>query len=251
MDLRADLAAPLGRDDVLIDRELAGRAGLRPGDRMALLFGTGERTATVAGTFERGAFGFDYLISPDSFAHSFPGAAPSLIYAGLTDGAGVRAVRAALALYPTVQVLDRAELRAELSAQVDTAVTALYGLLGLTLVIALLGIANTVNLSVLERGRELGLLRAAGATSRQVRALVRWEAVLISTLGAFTGLAVAVAVGWATVRSLSLSGFGVFELPAWELTVVAAVAAAAGSLAAIPPARRAGRTPMLVALGGE
>jgi putative ABC transport system permease protein len=118
-------------------------------------------------------------------------------------------------------------------------------------VIALFGIVNTLGLSIFERIRELGLLRAVGATRRQVRAMIRWEAVIIAVLGAVLGLAVGVFFGWTIVRALRSVGITEFALPGGQLVIFVVFAALAGVLAAVLPGRRAAKVDVLRAITTE
>jgi putative ABC transport system permease protein len=124
-------------------------------------------------------------------------------------------------------------------------------LLALALVIALLGITNTLALSVFERTRELGLLRAVGMSRRQARSMIRWESVIIAVIGAVLGLLVGGFFGWALVTSLADEGISEFALPAGQLIAFVVAAAVAGIIAAIPPARRAARLNVLEAIATE
>jgi putative ABC transport system permease protein len=114
-----------------------------------------------------------------------------------------------------------------------------------------LGIGNTIALSVLERTREIGLLRAVGMRRRQVRSTVRWEAVIISLFGTVLGLALGLVGGWGIVRSLRDEGFGVFEVPVVPFVVLAIVGALVGVLASVWPAWRASRMNVLDAIATE
>ena len=124
----------------------------------------------------------------------------------------------------------------------------MYVLLGLAVFIALLGIANTLALSIFERTRELGLLRAVGMTRRQLRSVVRYEAVVIALLGTTLGLVIGTAFGWAIVQALQGQGLTTFALPVGSLAVLTVVGAIAGVLAAVLPARRAARLDVLGAI---
>ncbi|HEY6532078.1 MAG TPA: FtsX-like permease family protein, partial [Acidimicrobiales bacterium] len=118
----------------------------------------------------------------------------------------------------------------------------------LAIVIALLGITNTLALSILERTRELGLLRAVGMTRSQLRATVRYESVIIALLGTVLGLAVGVGFGWAFVTAMHDIGITTLSIPVGQLGVVVVLAAAAGVVAALWPARRAARLDVLGAI---
>jgi putative ABC transport system permease protein len=121
----------------------------------------------------------------------------------------------------------------------------------LSIIIALIGIANTLSLSINERTRELGLLRAVGMNRPQLRAAVRWEAVIISVLGALVGIAIGILLSWALVTSLAGFGLNQFALPVASLLVIVVLAAGIGVLASILPARRAARLPILDAIAHE
>ncbi|WP_372507235.1 FtsX-like permease family protein [Actinomadura madurae] len=114
----------------------------------------------------------------------------------------------------------------------------------LAIVIALLGIANTLSLAVHERTRELGLLRAVGGTRPQIRSMVRWESVIVALFGTGGGLGLGVFLGWGLGTALG----NPFAPPAVQLAVIAVVGAIAGALAAIRPARRAARSAILSAI---
>jgi putative ABC transport system permease protein len=120
-----------------------------------------------------------------------------------------------------------------------------YGLLALALLMALIGIANTLALSIHERTRELGLLRAVGMTRSQLRATVRFESVIIALLGAAEGLVIGVLFGWAIVTALNSEGVTQLSAPVIQLVLTAALASLAGVIAAVAPGRRAARLDML------
>jgi putative ABC transport system permease protein len=123
-----------------------------------------------------------------------------------------------------------------------------YALLFLAVLIALLGIANTLALSIFERTRELGLLRAVGMTRRQLRTTVRYESVIIALLGTFLGLLIGVAFGWALVKAMESEGLTAFVIPGGQLVVITVFAVFAGVAAAVLPARRAAKLDVLDAI---
>ena len=161
-----------------------------------------------------------------------------------------RAEQAALAEFPTAKPQTIDDFKAEQNKQVDTLVGLVYALLSLSVIVALLGIVNTLALSVHERTRELGLLRAVGMSRRQVRRMVRAESVITAAIGALLGIVLGIAFAAIVSRPLAEDGF-VFEMPVVTLVVVTALAALAGVLAAIPPARRASRVDVLRAVTTE
>ncbi|GGW03479.1 hypothetical protein GCM10010230_38790 [Streptomyces narbonensis] len=152
---------------------------------------------------------------------------------------------------PEVQTRDE---YAEASAGgIDMMLTLVYALLALAVLIALLGIANTLTLAVHERTRELGLLRAVGQTRAQLRAMVRWESVLVAAFGTLGGLALGGFLGWVLVRASEGSGDSAlaFAVPALPLAAVTLVGLVAGVAAAWRPARRAARLEILRAVAQE
>lgn len=155
------------------------------------------------------------------------------------------------ASYATIKVQDQTEFKKEFSKRIDSALNIFYALLGLTIIIALMGIANTLALSVFERTREIGLLRAVGMTRRQVRSMVRWESVIVALLGTGLGLIIGVAFGWAVVNATKSNGIDVLSVPVGTVIAIVVIAAIAGVLAAILPARRAANLNVLAAIATE
>ncbi len=153
--------------------------------------------------------------------------------------------------FPNVQVKDQAEYKHEQANQINQVLVLFYVLLALAVVIAVIGIVNTLALSVLERVRELGLLRAIGMTRGQLRQMIRWEAVVIAALGAVLGLVVGTFFGWTLVRALHGQGITEFALPVGTLAGFVVAAAVAGMLAAVFPGRRAAKIDMLRAITTE
>jgi putative ABC transport system permease protein len=150
--------------------------------------------------------------------------------------------------YLTVKIRTPAEFKGEQSTQIDQMLSVLYGMLGLALVIAVLGIVNTLALSVIERKREIGMLRAIGMARAQLRRTIYVESLLIAIFGAILGVVLGVAFGWALVRTLKYWGLGAPVLP-WGLIVITLVGAAVvGVLAALWPASRAAKTKPLDAI---
>jgi putative ABC transport system permease protein len=124
----------------------------------------------------------------------------------------------------------------------------IYVLLGLSVIIAVIGIANTISLSVYERTRELGLLRAVGMNRAQMKSSIRWEAVLMSVLGALVGLALSIVLSRSILEALSSAGLTEFRVPVGQLVMFAVLAALLGVLASLRPARRTARLPVLEAI---
>jgi putative ABC transport system permease protein len=166
---------------------------------------------------------------------------------GVTADAARAAIARAVADHPTVEIASAGELRRRAAAAIDPALRLFYSLLGLAVVVGLAGVVNTLVLSVVERARELGLLRAVGMDRRQVRSMVAWEAVIVAAIGTGLGLALGAFLGWAVGRDLDLPA----AVPAGQLALVAAAATAAAVLAATLPARRAARVDVARAVAAE
>ena len=250
-DATIDLAT-IG-DGVVVHRDLLGELGWAVGD-VVTLTGAATHTAEVRGTYDQqGLAGL--LLAADVLGEVATDTRIDVVLvdapAGLAAAAAQERAEAALADFPTVRVDTQAETIAQAEAQVDQLVALFSGLLALALLIALLGIANTLALSVAERQREIGLLRAVGLARRQVRRMVRREAVIIAVFGALLGLAIGAVVGGGVVISLDGQGLGSFRLPVAQLVAWLALAAVAGVVAAVGPARTAARLDVLAALSTE
>ena len=239
-------------------REATAEAlGVTVGDRVRITYPeTGEQTVTLAGTFPQDSLlESDSLITMVDFEDNVTSRLDGVVLVTVRDGASPAAVERsltqALMEYPNVTISDPAQLTADAQASVDQMLGLVTALLLLAVVVAVLGIVNTLVLSVVERTRELGLLRAVGATQRQIRTLVRRESVLMSVLGAVTGIALGTVSGIALSRALLDQGVTRLAVPAGTLTVYLVIAALVGVLAAIGPARRASRVDVLRAVTTE
>ena len=153
--------------------------------------------------------------------------------------------------FPNVQLDDQAEFRQRQADQINQLLGLITALLGLAILIALFGIMNTLGLSIYERTREIGLLRAVGMQRRQVRTMIRWESVIIAVFGALLGTAVGLFFGWAMVQALHDQGITVLAIPGGQLIVYILVAGIFGVWAAVFPARRAAKLDVLTAIGYE
>lgn len=158
------------------------------------------------------------------------------------------AVQSVADRYPTVDVLDRDEFREVVSSTIDQFLDVITALLALAVLIALLGVANTLSLVIFERTREIGLLRAIGMTRPQLRTTIRDEAMIVALLGTALGIGLGTLLGWAVVRSLEDQGFDTLTIPGLRITLIAALGAVAGAIVATLPARRAARLDILHAL---
>lgn len=208
----------------------------------------------IAGTVTSADFG-NYVISDTTYAVGFNNPTDFYVFANRADGVDLEVARTAIDgvadAYPNVKVQNKSELIAETEAQIDQMLALFTGLLLLAVIIAVLGITNTLALSIIERTREIGLLRAVGMVQRQVRRMIRWEAVIIALFGAIMGVGVGLFLGWAVVRALADQGLGSFAIPVSQIVVLVLLAAVAGVIAAIYPSWKASRMNVLAAISYE
>jgi len=163
--------------------------------------------------------------------------------------AAVKNLTSQYAVGATVQ--DEAAYKAAQTKPINQILALIYTLLALAIVIALIGIGNTLALSIFERTRELGVMRAVGMTRGQLRSTIRWESVIIALQGTLLGLLVGVFFGWALVRAQNSSGLTVFSLPYTTLIIIIVLAGLAGVAAAILPSHRAAKLNVLRAIVTE
>jgi putative ABC transport system permease protein len=196
-----------------------------------------------------------YVIGTDDFDAAVNSPSDAQIFVQLDPGVSVAEaqpkIKAIVDQYPTAEVQNVDEFKDTISAQFNPILYLIVVLLTLSVIIAFLGIANTIALSVLERTRELGLLRAVGMRRKQVRSAIRWESAIISLFGTVLGLAVGLLGGWAITRSLRDEGFEAFAVPTVALLVIAVIAGFLGLAAALIPAWRASRMDVLQAINTE
>jgi putative ABC transport system permease protein len=247
----------LGPGTILVSTQQAERLGVETGDVVTVTFvETGPTTMRIAGIFDRGALiNASYVLALPDFAANVTSRLDAAILVNSVPGAdpaqGKADIEAALADYPNVTVNTPDDITQKAQSSVNQLLGIVTALLLLAVVVAVLGIVNTLVLSVVERTRELGLLRAVGGTRRQVRTVVRRESVLMSLLGAITGVALGTASGVALSRALVDEGITTIAVPTVTLALYVLVAAAVGVLAAIGPARRASRVDFLSAIASE
>ncbi len=243
----------LGDRTVLVQESYADDEGLAAGDTLEVQVPAGKQTWEVAGVIEDTALLTSLVTSVETF-----------------DGAGYEPADNALIIYeepgatgvqerldevveelPVVTVLDQQEFAEERRASIDQFLLIIFALLGLALIIAVLGIVNTLALSVIERTREVGLLRAIGLSRTQLRRMIRLESVVISLLGAVLGVAMGVVFGVLITYALRDEGLEVIRVPVLQLGVFFLLALVIGVLAAVLPARRAARLDVLQAIATE
>jgi putative ABC transport system permease protein len=255
-DVTAGSLDALASGGLAVKDTVARANGWTVGERVPMEFPrTGLQQVPVKAIYKDNTLNGDYLLALTDYERNYSDQADSQILVKAAPGVAPADSRAAvdrvMADFPNVTVRDQAQFRDEQSRQIDQIINLFYSLLGLAILIALFGIVNTLGLSIFERIRELGLLRAVGATRRQLRSMIRWEAVIIAVLGAVLGLAVGVFFGWTIVRALRSQGITEFTLPAGQLVVFVVAAGLAGILAAVLPGRRAARVDVLRAIATE
>jgi putative ABC transport system permease protein len=247
----------LGAGRILIGASVADEEGIEPGDTLTLTFPeTGDLDLEVAGIYEQETLvSSAYLLSLEDFAANVTSRLDAAVLVAHAAGADADQARAdveeAVAGFPNVVVQNPEELTEDAQAQVDQMLGLVSALLLLAVIVAVLGIVNTLVLSVVERTRELGLMRAVGATRRQVRTVVRRESLLMALLGAVTGVVLGSLAGVALSRALADSGITAVTVPVGTLAAYLVVAALVGVLAAVGPARRASRIDVLHAITVE
>jgi len=244
--------AELGVDSVAVHEDVAKSDDLSVGDTVSVRFAdTGVKDLVVGAIYTEKDLAGSFLVTHELYEANFSDQFDINVLVDLAEGVDPAAARAAVdavaADYPTAEVRTQSGYADSQAAQVDQILNLIYVLLALAVVIALMGIANTLGLSILERTRELGLLRAVGMTRRQVRSSVRYESVIIALLGTALGLGIGLFFGWAMVTALADEGIEL-AIPVGQLVVVTVIAALAGVVAAIGPSRRAARLNVLDAI---
>lgn len=246
----------IGPTDILVHTDPAGDLGLTVGDTLAVSFNDGEtENLTVAAIYKSAGildnWAIDLAVWDEHLTERANGFVSLLTDDDVSDEQARTAVDLVIADFPTVQVENKEEFKDSSQQQLDAFLAVIFVFLFLSLVIALLGIGITLSLSVFERTRELGLLRAVGMTKRQMRRMVRWEAVIVAVFGGLLGIALGVVFGIAAVGALPSSFVGSVSIPVTQLVTFVVVAAVAGLVAAIAPAYRAGRLDILEAISHE
>ncbi|CAM5409657.1 ABC transporter [Streptomyces spiroverticillatus] len=245
-----------GGTRILVSGHEAKAGGWSAGTRLPVRLADGTRTEfTVAGVYESNSLVGDFIAEPASLGAAPAGPSLDKVLVTTADGSGARTARAlahALGDSPAVRIESGADLSEAAARGVTRMLGLLYGLLAMSVTVALLGIVNTLALSVTERQREIGLLRALGLDRGGVRRMVRLESLFLAVFGGLVGIALGVFLGWAggELISADLPGY-THELPVGRLLFFLALAALAGVVASLWPARRAARTDILTAVGAE
>ena len=253
VDGTVDSLTPEG---ILVDDDEAADRNLAVGDRLEFGFVNGStHRLTIEGIYTEqdlaGPFVIHHALHEQSGTDQFDFSVYVATAPGVSDSAATAAIAAVSDAYPNADLQSRGEYIDAQAAQLDPLVNLMYALLALAVIIALINIANSMALSIHERTRELGLLRAVGMTRRQTRASVAWEAVIVGLIGTGLGVLIGVFFGWAISVTIRDAGLGTFALPVQPLAFIALVAVLGGVLAAGRPARRSARLDVLRAIATE
>jgi putative ABC transport system permease protein len=243
-------SAALAQDELLIDSTTAQNKHLAVGDTVAARFAlTGPTTLRIGGIYQANALIGSYLVSSAFFLSHYPAQPPGALLLRTSGSTAVdNAVTKALDPFPNIQVQTKAQFEQAQASSVNQILGLVYALLALAVLIALIGIVNTLMLSVFERTREIGLLRAVGMRRRQVRTMIRSEAVILAIFGAIIGIIIGTGMGIALVSSLKNQGISDTVVPWSSLVIFLILAALLGLVAASWPARRAAKLDVLAAI---
>lgn len=258
--VEGDLAAAYGKDAMSVDTEYAKKHKVKLGDTLSVAFKGGETAKLKVAAITSA----DVTVDMDSRyvnistverylpAERMPQS--SMLFAKAEDGkeeAAYAALKDAMKEYPQYAVRDQTDYKEELQNQIGQLLNIVYGLLALAIIVAVLGVVNTLALSVVERTREIGLMRAIGLSRRQLRRMIRLESVVIALFGALLGLGLGMGWGTTAQKLLALEGLGVLEIP-WPTIITVFVGSAfVGLFAALVPAFRAGRMNVLTAIATD
>jgi putative ABC transport system permease protein len=256
VEFRSGSLAGLKDGTVLVSEDRAKKQHLVVGSTVRTDISGQQGTAKVGGVFvSSAALPNSILVTLAAAEKAGVPVQDSAVFVVRDRGAKASAVESGIdkviADVPTVTLKNQDEFAAEQRKPIDQLLYIIYALLGLAVVIAVLGIVNTLALSVIERTREIGLLRAVGLSRRQLRTMLRLESVAIALLGAVLGVVLGLAAGWALQRSLADDGIDVLSIPGLQLAVFVVLAGFVGVLAALWPGRRAARLDVLRAITTE
>ncbi len=255
LDVRDGEIGP-GVRGLAIGKDPAAEQGLAPGDTVEVVFpDTGARQLPIVAVYEDTSVLGNWALDLDTFSDSYTENLDVFVAAKSAEGTTPDEVRAAVETvtvdYPQVEIQDRTEFTQAQEDQVNQFLVVINVFLVFAVLIAFIGITNTLALSVFERTRELGLLRAVGMLRPQVRRMIRLEAVIVAVFGALLGVAVGVLFGVTVTIALPDDLVSVLAVPFGSLLIVVVVAGVVGVLAALWPAWRAGRLDVLEAITTE
>lgn len=255
-----DLTAAYGENAMSVGDDYATAHGIKVGDTMTVAFKAGDtaklKVAAITSDDTSVDQGAMYLNTKTAEKYVPADKMPKnvIMFAKAQDGKekeAYAAVKSSLDAYPQYKVQNQADFKQDLKDQIGQLLNIVYGLLALAIIVAVLGVVNTLALSVVERTREIGLMRAIGLSRRQLRRMIRLESVVIALFGALLGLGLGMGWGTSAQKLLALEGLGVLEIP-WPTIITVFVASAfVGLFAALVPAFRAGRMNVLNAIATD
>lgn len=251
-----DGAIPADARGLLVGTDPAADLGLSAGDEVEVLFNeTGPVVLPVLAVFDETSVLGNWVIDLGTYEDNFTERLDYFLAATTAEGVAPDDARAAIeeiiAPYPQLEARDREEYQESLESQLDTVLVVVNVFLGFAIVIAAIGIINTLLLSVFERTRELGLLRAIGETRGQVWAMITVEAIVVAVFGAVLGVVIGLGFGVATATALPDDFVSVIDVPWTSLLIVLVLSALLGVVAAVFPALRATRINVLRAIAFE
>jgi putative ABC transport system permease protein len=245
--------ADLTNGGVAVSKDVASSLHVKVGDRLPVVFPKGGRQVLVVRAIYKSNQVGDMIITLPDFERFFTEQLDLIMFVngkpGADPGQLQRQVQAALAPYPNLTVQNQAQYKQYVEDQVNGFLQIVYGLLALAIIIAVFGIVNTLALSIFERTREIGLLRAVGMSARQARRMVRWEAVIVALLGGLLGVVLGLVFG--VVLASATPDVNAITIPIGRIVIFFVLAGLAGVLAAIWPARRAAKLDVLRAVAHE
>ncbi|WP_217247066.1 ABC transporter permease [Streptomyces sp. AC602_WCS936] len=255
-----ELSAAYGTDAMSVGSDYAKKHGVHVGDTISVAFKGGETAKLKVAAITSDDVAIDQgarYISIETMRKYLPAEnvpPNTIMFAKAEDGRADQAYAAlkkSLDAYPQYQVADQTDYKQELKDQVGQLLNMVYGLLALAIIVAVLGVVNTLALSVVERTREIGLMRAIGLSRRQLRRMIRMESVVIALFGALLGLGLGMGWGATAQKLLALEGLNVLDIP-WPTIIGVFIGSAfVGLFAALVPAFRAGRMNVLNAIATE
>ncbi|WP_306333288.1 ABC transporter permease [Streptomyces sp. KL118A] len=254
------LSAAYGKDAMSVGDDFARKHRLKVGDELKIAFEHGRtaklRLAAITDddtSVDRGSMYLN-ITTMEKYVPADRIPQNDMMFASATKGqeeAAYASLKKSLDAYPQYKVMDQTDFKQTLKDQVGQLLNMVYGLLGLAIIVAILGVVNTLALSVVERTREIGLMRAIGLSRRQLRRMIRMESVVIALFGALLGLGLGMGWGATAQKLLALEGLKVLEIP-WPTIIAVFIGSAfVGLFAALVPAFRAGRMNVLNAIATE
>ena len=247
----------LADDQAIIDENFAEKQSVGVGDELEVTGPSGDEvTVEVAGITTDSRFIVDKVaLTRDTVREQLGGRDDSTTFANFAEGADATATRAEIdsllsERFPNAEARSQEEFKQDREAEIDQLIALIYVLLGLSVLVSIFGVVNTLSLTIFERTRELGMLRAIGTSRSQVRRMIRYESVMTALLGAVVGAVIGLGLGIATVVALEDEGLDLAVSPSLPVTVLVA-GILIGVVAAIGPARRASKVDVIQALQYE